>query len=253
MDISPLLKEWEYNSKKNIRIIKADDGRDILQVRKPLGIEQYEMDGRPDGKKPFGRENLFLEFAARADEYDKHKKDSNSGYELDPEDFTLLHEEALLYYYRYLILFQIGDYDRTVRDTEHNIKICDFLDTAYLNEEDKAQLLQYRPYIFRMNAVARALICIKQHLNELAKEILEDAIREIKSMYEVNTTTFQFEKMRSLNYLKSMLEEIADDKKVSMLDSLKIELEDAVKMENYEKAAEIRDKIQKLSGKNRPE
>jgi len=59
--------------------------------------------------------------------------------------------------------------------------------------------------------------------------------------------TFQFEKIRSLNYLKVTLSQLADTKQVSMLDQLKLELEDAVKIENYEKAAEIRDKIQELT------
>jgi len=61
-------------------------------------------------------------------------------------------------YFRYLVLFQIGDFKRTVRDTEHNLKICDIVGNYAENEEDKKEILQYRPYILRMNAVSRACI-----------------------------------------------------------------------------------------------
>ena len=38
-DISKILSDWEFDSENQVRIIKADDGRDVLQVRQPLGIE----------------------------------------------------------------------------------------------------------------------------------------------------------------------------------------------------------------------
>ena len=108
-------------------------------------------------------------------------------------------------------------------------------------------LLQYKPYILRINAVARAMLAIKQQMTMLGKEIIEDAITEIKNLPEINNMTFQFEKIRSLNYLKVTLSQLDETKTITMLDQLKLELEDAVKIENYEKAAEIRDRIQELT------
>ena len=57
-DLSPLLKRWAYEQEQAVRRLKALDGREILQVRLPLGVEQYEIDGRPDGLRPQEAENL---------------------------------------------------------------------------------------------------------------------------------------------------------------------------------------------------
>jgi hypothetical protein len=246
-DITNLLGDWPYSPSSNIRIIKINDETEVLQVRKPLGIEQYKLDGRPDGKQPHGRDFVIDWFE---DKLVQHRKlhGGDAGFELSHDDFLLLQEEALFNYYRYVILFQIGDMDRTVRDTEQNLKICDVVEAYCRNTEDRDQLLQYKPYIIRINAVARAMIAMKQGMATLSKEIVEAAVTEIRNLAEVNNITFQFEKVRSLNYLKVTLSELDNNKTVSRLDQLKLELEDAVKIENYEKAALLRDQIQELTG-----
>jgi hypothetical protein len=58
-DLRSLLSSWPYHPQKTARITKGDDGRDILQVRLPLGLEPYEMTGRPDGQKPYGQDSIF--------------------------------------------------------------------------------------------------------------------------------------------------------------------------------------------------
>ncbi|MBN2351936.1 MAG: UvrB/UvrC motif-containing protein [Spirochaetales bacterium] len=247
-DISQLLKEWPYNPSSNIRIIKSDDENEVLQVRKPLGIEQYELTGRPDGKRPFGKDSALEHFEEQLSRH-RRLKGGDKNFSLNHEDFQLLQEEALLNYYRYIILFQIGDMERTIRDTDQNLRICELVDDYCAAPEDRDQLLQYKPYILRVNAVARAMIAMKQGLSTLSKEIVEAAVTEIKHLPEINNITFQFEKMRSLNYLKVTLSELGNNKTASRLDQLKLELEDAVKIENYEKAAELRDLIQELTNK----
>jgi len=249
IDISPILNAWEYNPEKNVRIIKIGKRKEVLQVRKPLGIEQYEMDGRPDGKKPFAKDSVLTEYLERLKKY-KSKNKTDKGFIINHDNFLVLYQEGLLFYYRYLILFQVGDFKRTVRDTEHNLKICTLIKKYCQNIEDQIQQLQYRPYIIRINAIANAMLSVKQNMHIIAKEIIDSAINEIRNLDEIKNMTFQFEKIRSLNYLKVTLTQITD-KQLSKIDKLKLELEDAVKIENYEKAAEIRDKINELV--NEPE
>jgi len=40
-------------------VARGVDGRPIMQVRTPLGIEQYELDGRPDGRHPHDMESVL--------------------------------------------------------------------------------------------------------------------------------------------------------------------------------------------------
>ncbi len=243
-DITHILNHWEYDPENPVRIIKADDGREVLQVRQPLGIEQYEMDGRPDGTRPEGMECIVDFYYGRLDEY-RAANDTDKGFVINHEDFLKLQNEGIIYYYRYLILFQMGDFDRTVKDTDHNLKICDLVDQYATKESDKKEILQYRPYILRINAISKAMISLNQQLKSVAAQILESAIDLIQNMPTIETPAFKFEKLRSLHSLKSTLKQIIG-KHGSPLDKLKEELNKAVEIENYERAAELRDQIEEL-------
>ena len=243
-DITDILQSWEFDPDNQVRIIQAADGRDVLQIRQPLGIEQYELDGRPDGKSFEGRE-CYLDVVKEKLQEHASALGAEEGFRVSREQFRLLQNEGILYYYRYLILFQIGDFERTVRDTEHNLQICDLVEKHAESEEDKKEILQYRPYILRMFAIAKAMISLHQQLKAAAREILESAIEEIESMPSIDTPAFQFERIRSLKYLRSTLKQVMEQK-TSPLDQLRKELDTAVQEENYELAAELRDKIRTL-------
>ena len=246
-DISGILNNWEYDPEDSIRIIRASDGRDVLQVRQPLGVEQYEMDGRPDGERPYGKDTYLDVYLERIAQF-KEDSDSDEGFFIQYEDFLKLQNEGILFYYRYLILFQIGDFRRTVRDTEHNLKLCEIIEKYVEDVSVKKEILQYKPYILRINAIARAMISLKKELKIVAAKIIESAIEIIQKMPEIDTTAFQFEKIRSLHSLKATLKQIKK-RKTSEVDRLELELERAVESEDYERAAELRDKIEELKNK----
>jgi len=235
------LDGWEYDPEKNIRIITADDGRKVLQVRQPMGIEQYELDGRPDGKVPNG-------FASVLEEVEEYLSDyteiygGDEGFHLSLDQYAELREEGVLYYYRYLVLFQISDYERTIRDTEHNLRICDLIEKYADMEQERFGFLEYKPYILRMNAMAQAMVQLKSKSIERAREILEYAIENIQSMNAGDNPTYQFEKLRSINTIKSALDQMKG-KPFDPVEHLQKQLEEAVENENYEQAAELRDEI----------
>jgi hypothetical protein len=243
-DITDILRSWDFDGDNQVRIIQAADGRDVLQIRQPLGIEQYELDGRPDGKFFEGRE-CYLDVVKEKLQEQSGALGVEEGFRVSREQFRLLQNEGILYYYRYLILFQIGDFERTVRDTEHNLELCDLVEKYAESEDDKKEILQYRPYILRMFAIAKAMISLHQQLKAAAREILESAIEEIENMPTIDTPAFQFERIRSLKYLRSTLKQVLEQK-MSPLDKLRKELDTAVEEENYELAAKLRDKIRTL-------
>lgn len=240
-DISKILNNWEYDPDNTIRINKIDSKRKVLQVRLPMGIEQYELDGRPDGKTPFEKDSIVDYFMDKL-EYHKIIHSTDENFQLSHEDFQLLQNEGIIYYYRYLILFQMGDFKRTARDTEHNLKICEMVEKYRPDDEDKNNVLQYRPYILRMNAISNAMISLHKKLKSVAQQILKSAIDLINNFPDIDTPAYRIEKSRSLEYLESTLEQIME-KDISEVEKLKMELEDAVEEENYERAAELRDLI----------
>ncbi|MFW5812674.1 MAG: hypothetical protein ACOCWS_06765 [Alkalispirochaetaceae bacterium] len=68
-DLSHILRQWPYDPRETIRLITADDGREVLQLRLPLGLEQYELTGRPDGLRPMDEESYLHHLEGQAARY----------------------------------------------------------------------------------------------------------------------------------------------------------------------------------------
>src|SRR5208282_2346725 len=59
-DISALLDQWDYQpGQVLVRKFPGKDGQEKIQLRVDLGLLQMNAKGRPDGKRPFGRESLL--------------------------------------------------------------------------------------------------------------------------------------------------------------------------------------------------
>ncbi len=239
-DIVNILREWDFDPDNNVRFFTASDGRELMQIRLPLGIEQYELDGRPDGHRPFEQDSYLNIYLGKL----KQAQDNRQIFTIGIKDFNLLHNEALLFYYRYVILFQTEDYYRTVRDTEHNIKICDLID-QYCSEKAKEQILQYLPYILRVYAISQAMLALQGMETDQARDYLETTISKIKSLPIIETSIFDLEKERSLKQLREVLEQVKS-RHPNEREILEEELLHAVESENYEMAAQLRDRLQNL-------
>ena len=247
-DLTALFEEWPYDEEHNVRIVIAEDGRSILQVRLPLGMEQYEMNGRPDRARPYGKESVL----ANAEERLKRfivENGSDVGFEISAEDAAELQAEGILYYYRYLLLYQMQYFDMVVRDTEHNIHLCDLLERYCPDEEARNAVLQFRPYILRMNAAATAMSIRHGTTQGDAVAVLQTAIDIIESLEPIESPAFQFEQARSTNYLRSMMRSISGDEDDTASEpSLETELQEAIEREDYERAARIRDQLKDNGG-----
>ena len=141
-DLKPFLDSWPYDPDDCVRVIALANGREVIQVRLPLGIEQYELDGRPDGSHPHGAESSLDHYLARLEE--AKTSGSEVGFRLDSDECVELFNEGVLYYYRYLHLFQLKDWPRTVRDTLRNLKLFDFVHKYAKRGEDRHQVLDGR-------------------------------------------------------------------------------------------------------------
>lgn len=248
-DITPVLKGWDYETGTiNVRKINGIDGTPKLQMRLDLGLLQMEMSGRPDGAKPHGHESLLDYFEAQLAD---HKKSNGSdlGFHLSSEQCQSLREESLMYYQRYLSLFVLEEFAGVVRDTSRNLRVLDLCGRFAMDEQDKLVLEQYRPYITMMNARASAYLQLKSGRPAEALRTVDSGLKSIREFFEKFGQEEAYGRSNEVRVLKRFAREIRRKLPVNPMDRLQRKLSKAVKKEEYEEAARLRDKITALQNR----
>lgn len=174
VDLRSFLGRWPYDPENNVRFAHGADNREIILVRQPMGLEEYEIDGRPDGRRIHGRESAFHFHRARFDV----AKQSNGlvGFDLSTKDCAELFDESVLYHRRLLVLFRLKKWTCMERDAAHILRLIEFIKRHARCEEDRVQFDQWRPDIARIDAVARAMILWEKGRYRDALRIARDAI-----------------------------------------------------------------------------
>jgi hypothetical protein len=244
-ELQKVLSEWPYDPDQNVRVVRDGDDRELLQVRLPMGIEQYELEGRPDGQRPNGRESALEYYRESLGE--ARAQGTEASFKLTGEECAELFSEAVLYYYRYLHLFHIQDWNRTERDTRRNIGLFDFVHRYAEQDEDRDYLEQWRPYLIRFNRIASAMMEVEGHRQLEALDIIREAIDTIETLDPVDNPTFDYERERSLATLQQMAHELEENRPLSDAERIEKEMHKAIAAEQYERAAVLRDQLHTLS------
>jgi hypothetical protein len=247
-DLRKILKSWPYDPEHDARLIRGEDGREVLQVRTPLGIEQYEIDGRPDGLRPHGMESALEYYLHRLNQAKFAGRETE--FELSPQECNELFQEGTLYYFRYVRLFQLKDWPRTIRDTSRNLRSFDFLHRYAGREEDQQFLEKWRPYILRVHGSAAAMLEVEKGAYDEASKTTREAIRTIEALDDLEDETFRFERERSLMALRELDSQIQKNRPLSELEKLEHQLRRAIDTQEFERAARLRDRIRELRQQN---
>lgn len=160
VDLRSCLESWPYDADKNVRMGRGIDGREIILVRQPMGLEQYEVDGRPDGWRQDGRETVLALPAGRVDA--AKRIPSAMATKMAADDCTGLFEEACAYYCRLIVLFRLKQWIRAERDATQILQLLQFARQHARYEEDRVQLDSWYPHIARLNLVAGAMILLEK-------------------------------------------------------------------------------------------
>jgi hypothetical protein len=243
-DIRKVLQSWPYDPDKDARLTQGDDGREILQVRTPVGIEQYELDGRPDGARPHGKESALEFYMERLEKSQAQGKQGE--FKLGKRECNELFSEGTLYYFRYVRLFQLKDWQRTVRDTERNLRVFDLIHEYAQREEDQQFLEKWRPYIIRIHCTASAMVALEKRAYDGALTIVNEGVKNIEALEDFDDETFQFERGRSLAALQELASQIEKNRPLSELERLEHQLRRAIERQEFERAARLRDRIRDL-------
>ena len=242
-DISAVLNGWEYEPGSiNVRKVPGIDGREKLQMRLDLGLLQMEITGRPDGRRPHGCESMLDYYEQTLTRY-RRTNGTTAGFGLNPDQCQQLREEAVMYYHRYLSLFILGDFPGVVRDTARNLRLLDFCGQFATDDHDRFVLEQYRPYIIMMNTRARASMQFKDKQYNKALGTVTEGLDHIREFFVRFGQEEVFDKSSEVKILKRFARSIRKKLPVDPVERLRHKLERAVKREDYEEAARLRDVI----------
>lgn len=246
-DISHLLDQWDYKpGQVVVRKFKSKDGKEKIQLRVDLGILQMNADGRPDGKQPFGHPSLFDYYQNRLYKHLSTNDGSDEGFKLSAEDCSKLQLESLQYHHRYICLLQLADYAAVVRDAERNLAVFNFVGKHAESEELAWSLRQFQPQLLMILTRARAMQSLETNDYGVAIDQVEQGIEEIRNFYREHGRPEMTEQSGEVNSLETWLAEIRANRPLTAREKLERALNDAVKQEDYEKAAKVRDALRDL-------
>ncbi len=245
-DISAILEQWDYQpGQVVVRKFRGKDGVEKVQLRVDLGLLQMNAGGRPDGKRPFGRESLLEHYSAQLEKF-KNEGGEEKDFRLAIEDCAKLQQEAIQYHHRYICLFQLEDFDAVIRDADRNLKVFEFVQKHAASEELAWSLQQFRPQCLMMRVRGRGQMALKaKHFQEVVR-VIEEGLEEIRQFYRDNERQDLLELSGELHSLEAWLSEIQSKRPLSPREKLESALNEAVKNEDYEKAAQVRDALKNL-------
>jgi len=245
-DIGFLLTSWPYESGHiNVRKIRGQDGRVKIQMRLDLGVLQMEVDGRPDGQRPYGAESLLTHHLERIRQH-KQRNGTELGFELTEEECRDLRDEAAMYYQRYLALFVLEEFDGVERDTQRNLEVLDLCRKFARRDEDRFILEQYRPYIVMMNTRAKALRALEAGATRSALAHVEAGLRTIRDFFRTYHQPQAYLKSPEVKVLRQLRSKIRRTLPPDPVHHLRKQLQRAIVEERYEDAARLRDQLRTL-------
>ena len=246
-DISHLLENWEYQpGQVVVRRFKGQDGKEKIQLRVDLGLLQMNAEGRPDGKRPFGYASLYEYYQARLYKHVAGHGGSDEGFKLKAEDCAKLQLEALQFHHRYICLLQLEDYAGVIRDAERNLAVFDFVEKHAETEELAWSLRQFQPQLLMILIRARGSQALQTQDYTLAIRLVEEGLEQIRAFYRETAGAEAAEQSGETVALEDWLSEIRAKRPLSRRERLERALNEAVRSEDYERAAKVRDELKNL-------
>jgi len=246
-DISTILDEWDYQpGQVVVRKFKGMDGTEKIQLRVDLGVLQMNAEGRPDGKRPFGHESLLEHYMAQLKKHQTANGGDDETFELSAEDCAKIQQEAIQYHHRYICLFQLEDFDAVIRDTERNLEMLDFVEEYATSDDLSWSLQQFRPQVLMMRIRANGAVALQQNDFNVVIQLVEEGLDEIRSFYNDHERLDLLEQSGELHSLELWLREIEEKRPLSPREKLESDLDEAVRNEDYERAAKVRDALKNL-------
>jgi hypothetical protein len=234
-DIDYLLGKWPYQPGViSARLLRAKDGREVLQMRIDMGIIQMETSGRPDGETPEGVAS-YLDYLLEENERQEGQLvlSEDQANEVDREFFQ--------FYHRRICWLALREFQRAIQDADHTLALMDFVQEHSPNEDWMFSHEQYRPFVLFHRTQAAALAQLENGGPEKAIEEINGGIEKMRAVFDDVDGEEPFEDDEMVQQLHELQEWLREHYDIDR--TLAEQLADAVAAEQYELAAKLRDEI----------
>ena len=246
-DLDDAIQGWPFDPEPGeviAREVRARDGRTVLQVRVELGVLQMEVGGRPDGTRPHGFASYldYLRYQAAGRVPGPPAKSGT--WTMSSEHCTATDREFIQYYHRRVAWLALQRYDRALIDADHTLALMDFVRRHGGGEEYIASHERLRGLvIFHRTQAAAALALERRKPDEAIDAVREGADRIAAHQQEwlANDDPSETPNLSLIEQLRVLEDEIR--KNFAVEKTLREQLDEAVALEDYERAARLRDQI----------
>lgn len=237
LDIDHVLKDWAYEPGDVIvRRVEAADGRTVLQVRQDLGVLQMELEGRPDGTRPHGCATYFDYLRTLADQH------PGEPFFLDEEQCKQADREFLQFYHRRVCWLALKEYRRAIADADHNLAFMDFVKEHSPSEQFTLAHEQYRCFVMYHRTQAAVHLALEEEQPEKALNVVGDAIEYIERFFDEHGLKEHLDEDLFVRQLRELDQQVR--RRYGVKTTLRERLEEAIANEQYELAAQLRDKLE---------
>ena len=235
-NIDHILERWPFDPfAVNVRLLELSQ-RKVLQMRVDMGVLQLEIEGRPDGVHPSGETSYYDLLKSRAV--------SEKEYVLNDEDCVEVDREFVQFYHRRICWLQLKEFDRAVQDADHTLGLMDLCKAFSPDEQWTISHEQYRPFVLYHRTQAAALAKLEMDVEDAAEQAIaevNEGLENLRGLFVEYEAEEQFDEDELVQRLIEFRDSLKEKYEVDQ--SLHEQLRVAIETEDYELAAEIRDKI----------
>jgi hypothetical protein len=225
-DLDNLLRDFPYESGRvNARLVKAEDGREVIQVRVELGVLQMECVGRPDG-----RPCVAVGGTSRREKA------------LSIQTAAMLRLEMVQFQQRAIAFMVLGDHRRALADAETVLEGAAVLERcAPVSEGEWALSARFSAVVLRTRAAA-AMLASSGRARE-AGSVIDAGLEMLRDAAERSGIGEHFDHLSDATALRMLRDTLVPQLPPAQRSELESRLRAAVLSENYELAAILRDEL----------
>jgi hypothetical protein len=243
-DIDAAMQGWNFKpGVVQARLIKANDGRQVIQMRVDLGILQIETTDRPDGARPHGCATYFDYLRQQA----RIAGRAGQKFTLSDEQCLEADREFVQFYHRRICWLALRNFAHAIGDADHTLTFMDFVRDHSPGEEYTQAHEQYRPFVLFQRTQAAAAGAVEKSDGEAAIDEIRGGLARIRAFYASHDLEEQMEEDEMVQQLRKMEQSLRDTHGIEL--TLHEQLDEAVAKEDYETAARLRDALKRRPGK----